>query len=108
MTRLGIRNRLLLLVVAAVAVAVVGLLAAFNLILSSTLDTNARDALRSRAAASVELMAISNGRISVRETPDASAPDAGMWLFSRGRVLEHPPASPVVDVRSEERRVGKE
>ena len=98
MTRLGIRNRLLLLVVAAVAVAVVGLLAAFNLILSSTLDTNARDALRSRAAASVELLAISNGRISVRETPDASAPDVGMWLFSRGRVLEHPPASPVVDV----------
>jgi hypothetical protein len=97
MNRLGIRNRLLLVVVATVAVAVVGLLAAFNLILSHTLDANARDALRSRASASIALLEVGSGRVSVRETPDASAHDAGMWLFSGNRLLEHPPATPEVE-----------
>jgi signal transduction histidine kinase len=97
MSRLGIRNRLLLVVVATVAVAVVGLLAAFNLILSHTLDTNARDALRSRASASLALLEVKSGGVSVREAPDASAHDAGMWLFSGHRLLEHPPATSTVD-----------
>jgi two-component system OmpR family sensor kinase len=97
MRRLGIRNRLLLVTVATVAVAVVGLLGAFNLILSHTLDANARDALRSRASASLALLEVGSGRVSVREAPDASAHDAGMWLFSGNRLLEHPPATPEVD-----------
>ena len=51
MTMLGIRHRLLLAVVAAVAIAVAGLVIGFNVLLARTLDHDARDLVRSRAAA---------------------------------------------------------
>ncbi len=90
------RRRLLLLVVSAVAGAVAALVVGFNLLLANTLDGNARDLLRSRAAAQVAIV-VQRGHIHVGEAPDAAAPDAGVWVLSRGRVLERPHQPEAVD-----------
>src|SRR6201746_1620816 len=52
---LGIRRRLLLAVVAVVAVALAALLLGFNVLLQTTLDKSSKDLLRSRAAEQVSL-----------------------------------------------------
>ena len=90
------RRRLLLLVVSAVAGAVAALVVGFNLLLAHTLDGNARDLLRSRAAAQLTVVA-EQGHIPTSETPDAAAPDAGVWVLSQGRVLERPRLAEAVD-----------
>jgi signal transduction histidine kinase len=90
------RRRLLLLVVSAVAGAVAALVVGFNLLLANTLDGNARDLLRSRAAAQLTVVA-EQGNIPTSETSDAAAPDAGVWVLSQGRVLERPRLAEAVD-----------
>ncbi len=91
------RRRLLVLVIAAVAGAVTALVVGFNLLLANTLDSNARDVLRSRAAAQTALI-VDQGRIHVGEAPESASPDAWVWVLSRGRVLERPPHATAVDV----------
>jgi signal transduction histidine kinase len=90
MTRLGIRRRLVLVVVAAVAGAVAALLVGFNLVLSRTLDHNSQDVLRSRAAAEIATLQSVGGGLQLGEAPEVAAPDRNAWVFSRGRVLESP------------------
>ena len=85
------RRRLLLLVVSAVAAAVAALVVGFNLLLADTLDGNARDLLRSRAAAQLAVVA-EQGHI-----PSAETPDAGVWVLSRGRLVERPRQTQAVD-----------
>jgi len=90
MTRLGIRRRLVLVVVAAVAGAVAALLVGFNLVLSRTLDHNSRDVLRSHAAAEIATLQSVGGGLQLGEAPEVAAPDRNAWVFSQGRVLESP------------------
>src|SRR3954447_23796319 len=97
MTRLGIRGRLLLAVVAAVAIALVGLVAGFNVILVRTLDNDARDLVRSRASAELASLRIERGRVSIGEEPDGRSADAYLWVFEGGRALERPRAAPAID-----------
>ncbi len=92
MRPLGIRRRLLLAVVTAVALAVAALLFGFNLLLATTLDKSSRDLLRSRAAQQVSLLRVEGGSLTLLDAPDAAAPDANVWVFSHGRVLEQPRA----------------
>jgi signal transduction histidine kinase len=97
MSRLGIRRRLLLVVVGAVAATVAALVLGFNLILMRTLDHDARDLVRSRAVAQLSLLHDANGRVDLGEAPDGAATDAYLWVFSGGRTLERPPSGRVVD-----------
>ncbi|HZR96451.1 MAG TPA: HAMP domain-containing sensor histidine kinase [Gaiellaceae bacterium] len=97
MRRLGLRHRLLLAVVAAVTVALAGLVLGFNLVLGHTLDNAARDRARTRAAAQLDLLTTRNGRLTVRETTEEGAVDAHVWIFSGGSVLEHPRSTRRVD-----------
>ncbi|HEY5295236.1 MAG TPA: HAMP domain-containing sensor histidine kinase [Gaiellaceae bacterium] len=97
MSRLGIRRRLLLAVVAAVAVALVGLVAGFNLILARTLDRDARNLVRTRAVAQLSSLRTDAGRLTVAEAPDDRAADAYVWVFAGTRALEHPRAAPAID-----------
>jgi signal transduction histidine kinase len=90
------RRRLLVLVISAVAGAVAALVVGFNLLLANTLDSNARDALHSRAAAQTALV-IDKGRIHVGEAPDTASADAWVWVLSRGQVLERPAQAKGVD-----------
>ncbi|MGH3000953.1 MAG: hypothetical protein ACRDNM_16795, partial [Gaiellaceae bacterium] len=90
MSRLGIRRRLFLVVVATVGVAVAALVLGFNLILAGTLTRDSRDLARTRASAQLALLTTAHGRLSVREAPDDATADAYIWVFSRGAVLEQP------------------
>lgn len=96
MTRLGLRNRLLFAVCAAVALALLGLVAGFNIILGHVLDRDARDLARARAVAQVDAVGTAGGRLHIREAPDDRSADAFLWVFSGARALEQPPAGPVI------------
>src|SRR2546421_5186705 len=92
MSGLGVRRRLLLVVVAAVATALAALVAGFNVLLARSLSHDADALLRSRATAELALLRTEDGRLVVDEAPDAAAADSQLWLFSRGRALEAPRA----------------
>jgi signal transduction histidine kinase len=93
MSRLGVRRRLFLVVVAAVGVAVAALVLGFNLILARTLTRDSRDLARTRASAQLALLTTSDGRLTVHEAPDDAAADAYLWVFTGRRALERPQES---------------
>src|SRR2546421_7873542 len=96
MKAFGIRRRLLLAVIAAVAAALAATIAAFNLLLANQLSKDASRLARDRAAGALALLRPAGDRLVVREAPDAAAPDPQVWVFSRGKILEAPPAGELV------------
>ncbi len=90
MSRPGIRTRLLLVVLAAVAVALAILIVGFNLLLAHNLSGDADRLLRARATAELGLLHVERGRLTVAESADDAAVDADVWVFSGGRTLEAP------------------
>jgi two-component system, OmpR family, sensor kinase len=92
MNRLGLRRRLLVVVVAAVALSLAALVAGFNLLLDRNLCRDADNLVRARAAAQLAQLRTHHGRLVLGEAPDAAAPDAQVWVFAGGRTLETPRA----------------
>jgi two-component system, OmpR family, sensor kinase len=90
LNKLGLRRRLFVIVLAAVAAGIAAAFAAFNLILATTLDHDARDLARTRATAQLALLGERHGHLTVLETPDDEAAGPYLWVFSRGRTLERP------------------
>ena len=97
MSGLGLRRRLVLVVGAAVAVTLLGLIAGFNVMLGHLLERDARDLARSRAVAQVDSIRTSGDRLSVGEAPDDRAADAYLWIFAGRRALEQPRVPTAVD-----------
>src|ERR1700741_5280179 len=97
MSRLGLRSRLFLVVVATVAIVLAALLAVFNLVLDGTLDGNARDLARSRATAEISSLRFEGGELKAGGAPDDRGADAFLWIFSGSRVLEQPAAAAELD-----------
>lgn len=97
MSRLGLRRRLLLVVLATVALVIAALVAGFNVLLARTLDGDARDLVRSRAAARVASLRIDHGHLSVGEAPDGRSSDAYVWVFAGARPLERPNTGAAID-----------
>ena len=97
MSRSGLRRRLWLSVVGAVALALILLLAAFNIVLRERLSADANNALYSRASAELASLRVVGDRLTAPELPDAGAPDAQTWVFAGGRVLEQPRADDVTN-----------
>jgi two-component system, OmpR family, sensor kinase len=93
----GLRRRLLLLVVTAVAVAVCGLAAAFDLALDHELQRDANTLVRTRAVAELGTLQVSRNGVREAEAPDDATPAAGIWVFSKGRAIETPRVGPSVD-----------
>jgi signal transduction histidine kinase len=94
MRKRGVRSRLLLSVVAIVAVAIVALVSSFNYILAGRLSASATTAARARAEAEVEALQISHSRIVPAEAPDEGVTEGRIWIFdARGKTLEGPPGS---------------
>jgi two-component system OmpR family sensor kinase len=89
---LGVRRRLLIVIVAVVTAAVAAMLVGFNILLAKSLDQNSRDLLRSRATQQIALLRDDHGHLAFQEAPDAAGPDANVWVFSQGKVLERPRA----------------
>src|SRR5690348_14785232 len=97
MRKVGLRRRLFLVVFATVTLAVAVLVAGFNLVLARTLDRDAHDLVRSRAAAQLASLRFERGRLSVGEAPDGRAGDAYVWVFDGSRLLERPRVGAIVD-----------
>jgi signal transduction histidine kinase len=85
----GLRGRLILVVLGAVAVGVALLVAAFNVVLDQQLDSDLNGLLRARAEAQLGTVDVTNGRLAVGETPDQGT-EAQVWIFSGSRTLERP------------------
>jgi signal transduction histidine kinase len=88
----GLRRRLLLVVVSAVAVAVCGLVVAFDLVLDNSLEHDARTLVRTRAVAELATLRVSRNGVREAEAPKDATPAAGIWVFSNGRAIEQPHA----------------
>ncbi len=93
----GLRGRLLAAVVLAVALALGVIVISFNLILTSRLDADANDLLRSRTTAGLDSLQLVDGALRSQEAPDAGAVDEPIWVFSGTRTLETPRAGPRLD-----------
>jgi two-component system, OmpR family, sensor kinase len=93
MRRLGLRNRLFLVVLATVTGAIAVLVLGFNVILDNTLNRDSRDLARTRATAQLALLATRNGHLTVKETPDDTAADTYVWVFSGRTAIEEPRAT---------------
>lgn len=86
----GLRRRLTLLVTVVSLVMIAALTAGVNLALRSSLDDDASQLLRARAEAAAETIDVSGSRLNLDNGSSEPAPDAQVWVFSRGRLLERP------------------
>ena len=93
MNKLGLRRRLFVAVLLTVGLALVALVAGFNVVLARTLDHDARDLVRSRATSALATLHVTNGQLRVGEAPDQAAADADVWIFVGRRPLEQPRAA---------------
>jgi signal transduction histidine kinase len=88
--RPGLRGRLLLSVVAALALVLAALTAGFNLVLDQRLEGDANSVVAARASAQLAAVRIVHGHLVLQEAPDDSALDSAIWVFEGRRVVEHP------------------
>jgi two-component system OmpR family sensor kinase len=86
----GLRARLLLTTLIGSLLAVSVLVAAFNLVLDAKLRGEVDNLLRDRAASQLRTIGVVDGRLSVPEAPDRSAPDIPTWVFAGRQALEQP------------------
>jgi signal transduction histidine kinase len=86
----SITSRLLLTVVAAVGVALVLMIAGFNVALDRTLSSNANEVLHARASAELALLSPASGGLVLHEAADPVFVDTPIFVFAGGRVLEAP------------------
>ena len=91
MSRFSLRTRLTILVTVAAAITLAVLTAGFNLLLRSTLNTDANRVLQARASAALEEVAVQNGSVRVKESPDRAVPDSQVWVYTGGKAIERPP-----------------
>jgi two-component system OmpR family sensor kinase len=89
----ALRTRLLLAVLAAVAVAFAVLIAGFNVVLANRLSDDANTVLRARAAAQISSLSTADGRLVKQEAPDRGALESDTWVFAGKRLLEGPRTS---------------
>ena len=95
--RLGVRSRLLVASIGAVALALALALAAFSYLLGQRLTASATSLARAEAEAEASSLAIRGGVLVAPEGPDANAPGSRVWVFADGHVLESPRASAELD-----------
>ncbi len=94
--RLGLRDRIWVTVVAAIAVVVSGLTWGFNVVVANRLDHEANTVAIARASAELDALRVSPSGVRLSETHDTGAVDTPTWVFGSGRVLERP-RSTVID-----------
>jgi len=88
MSRLGLRGRVVLASVGALAIALAWLTVGANLLLASRLSADADAVLEARAGAQLAAIEISRGAVRVREAPNDDALDRQSWVFGGGRTVE--------------------
>jgi signal transduction histidine kinase len=103
---LSLRRRLWLSVVGAVALALVLMIGAFNVVLRERLNHEADSALVGRASTELASLHVVSGSLAVPEVADAAAPDTLAWVFAGERVLEQPRAGPALERDAEQLTLG--
>jgi two-component system OmpR family sensor kinase len=95
----SIRARLLTTNAIVMLLALILLTAASNAILRRSLDSNASNLVRARAAAGLAtLRPAANGGLTIVESPDDGAIDVQMWVYDKFGTVEAPtPASKALD-----------
>jgi two-component system OmpR family sensor kinase len=94
----GVRTRLLLVVVGALAVALALATIGFNVLLAHAASSDANTLLRSRASSELALIRVTGKSIRVAETTDDRLGDSRVWIFNGTRVVEHPRAREETDL----------
>jgi len=95
--RIGVRTRLLIAVVGAVALALVVAVAAFSLLLGQRMSSSATTLAKAQASAEASALEVRRGVLTVPEGPDDGALGGQVWVFAGRRLLEAPRASARVD-----------
>lgn len=95
--RLGVRSRLLLAIVGAVAMALAIGVAAFNLLLGQRLSASATALAKAQAEAELSSIQVKNGKLVAPEGPDEGTVSSQIWVFEGSRLLEAPRAPARVD-----------
>lgn len=95
--RLGIRSRLLVAVVGAVAVALALAVTAFSLLLQQRLSASATALAKGQAAAELSSLEIQDGTLLPPEAPDEATLGSQIWVFAGSTVLESPSVPKEVD-----------
>ncbi len=89
--RLGIRTRLLLAVVGALALALIIGVTAFNVILEQRLSASAESLARAQAQAELSSLKVENGKLVAPEgLEERGAVGSTLWVFAGGTIIEKP------------------
>lgn len=91
--RLTLRDRVTLVAIAVLALALAVASIAGNLLLTSRLNSDADDALRNRAAAQRVTLEESDGKLAVRESSNDELLDDQSWVFDGDKAIVEPRAS---------------
>jgi signal transduction histidine kinase len=91
----GVRSRLLLVVLAAVAVGLTAATVGFNLFISESADSTQTSTLRQRAREERELVTVVDGVPKLNERTSDVFGDARIWIFAGQRPIQVPRAHPL-------------
>jgi two-component system OmpR family sensor kinase len=94
----GVRTRLLLVVVGALALALALATVGFNVLLAHAASRDANTLLRARASSELALIHVVGNTISVAETRDDPLGDSRVWIFHGTKAVEQPRAQPETDL----------
>jgi two-component system OmpR family sensor kinase len=96
-SRMGVRDRLLLAVLTTVAVALITMTVAFNLVLAVSLTSDADKRLQTMALDESRIIRVSNGQVSLpRPTGDIKELGSQIWVFYQGYTVTAPAVDPDV------------
>jgi two-component system, OmpR family, sensor kinase len=98
--RLGIRSRLLVAVVGAVALALVVGVITLNLLLRERLSASATSLAKAQAAAQLGSLEVRGGRLVTPERPDERAVGSQVWVFAGSRLVERPAVARRLDAQA--------
>jgi two-component system, OmpR family, sensor kinase len=97
-SRIGIRGRLLLAVLATVAIALVTMTVVFNVVLSNNLASDADKRLQATVQDTSRSIRISEGQVSLpRQTEDINVLGSQVWVFVNGYTVTAPSVDSEVD-----------
>jgi signal transduction histidine kinase len=93
----GVRARLLITVVASVAVALALMTAGYNVLLARSLSRDADSVVRTRAATEADSLDLVNDRLVTPGQRDSGGLESQAWVFKEGRALEAPRVNAALD-----------
>ena len=96
-SRMGVRARLLLVVLGTVAVALIAMTVAFNYLLSVSFESDADKRLKSLAMDESSKISISDGRVTLpRPTGEIQELGSQIWVFVSGATVSAPNVEPAL------------